>query len=256
MPEGLANSSGGKTLARQACRPAHARRASVRYCSGAFPILSKRGWRMRNKVRNWAAFPWRRRTHGTSRQTGRRPCMRLAASGGNAATSTGRNSCCRRAWRTSPTAGLHAGNAGAGIAHLPEDLFETLQSNLDNLDFSHALPDVMTIADEVESQLTEAMNGYMKVQPEISGIASNGCIRRNSRPNCFNGNWGCRRTRCSPASSRENCCNRESASSADHSSLPPGLTDFLGIQGWIVAWVLLSNSPSLANSFRSSCMAL
>jgi DNA-binding response OmpR family regulator len=40
-------------------------------------------------------------------------------------------------------------------------LFGTLQNNLGALDFSLLLPDVMTIADEVDSQLTQAMEGYM-----------------------------------------------------------------------------------------------
>jgi len=42
-------------------------------------------------------------------------------------------------------------------------LFGTLQKNLGALDFSLLLPDVMTIADEVDSQLTQAMEGYMGV---------------------------------------------------------------------------------------------
>jgi DNA-binding response OmpR family regulator len=42
-------------------------------------------------------------------------------------------------------------------------LFGTLQRNLRALDFSLLLPDVMTIADEVDSQLTQAMEGYMDV---------------------------------------------------------------------------------------------
>jgi DNA-binding response OmpR family regulator len=41
-------------------------------------------------------------------------------------------------------------------------LFGTLQSNLNSLDFSLVLPDVMTIADEVDAQLTQAMNGFME----------------------------------------------------------------------------------------------
>jgi DNA-binding response OmpR family regulator len=40
-------------------------------------------------------------------------------------------------------------------------LFGTLQKNLSALDFSLLLPDVMTIADEVDSQLTQAMDSYM-----------------------------------------------------------------------------------------------
>jgi DNA-binding response OmpR family regulator len=39
-------------------------------------------------------------------------------------------------------------------------LFGILQKNLSALDFSLLLPDVMTIADEVDSQLTQAMEGY------------------------------------------------------------------------------------------------
>jgi hypothetical protein len=42
-------------------------------------------------------------------------------------------------------------------------LFGTLQKHLNALDFSLLLPDVMTIADEVDSQLTQAMEGYADV---------------------------------------------------------------------------------------------
>jgi hypothetical protein len=42
-------------------------------------------------------------------------------------------------------------------------IFGTLQSNLNHLDFSLLLPDVMTIADEVDSQLTQSMDSYMRV---------------------------------------------------------------------------------------------
>jgi DNA-binding response OmpR family regulator len=41
-------------------------------------------------------------------------------------------------------------------------LFGLLQSNLNVLDFSLLLPDVMTIADEVDAQLTQAMSSYME----------------------------------------------------------------------------------------------
>jgi DNA-binding response OmpR family regulator len=40
-------------------------------------------------------------------------------------------------------------------------LFGALQSNLISLDFSLLLPDVMTIADEVDAQLTQTMDSYM-----------------------------------------------------------------------------------------------
>ena len=42
-------------------------------------------------------------------------------------------------------------------------IFGILQSNLDSLDFSLLLPDVMTIADEVDAQLTQSMESYMKL---------------------------------------------------------------------------------------------
>jgi len=42
-------------------------------------------------------------------------------------------------------------------------IFGVLQINLESLDFSLVLPDVMTIADEVDAQLTQSMDSYMKV---------------------------------------------------------------------------------------------
>ena len=44
-------------------------------------------------------------------------------------------------------------------------IFGILQSNRDSLDFSLLLPDVMTIADEVDAQLTQSMESYMKLIP-------------------------------------------------------------------------------------------
>ena len=41
-------------------------------------------------------------------------------------------------------------------------LFGTLQNNMHDLDFSILLPDVMTIADEVDAQLTQSMDSFMK----------------------------------------------------------------------------------------------
>jgi DNA-binding response OmpR family regulator len=42
-------------------------------------------------------------------------------------------------------------------------LFGTLKDNMNALDFSLLLPDVMTIADEVDAQLTQTMGSYMKL---------------------------------------------------------------------------------------------
>jgi ActR/RegA family two-component response regulator len=42
-------------------------------------------------------------------------------------------------------------------------LFGTLKDNMNALDFSLLLPDVITIADEVDAQLTQTMGSYMKL---------------------------------------------------------------------------------------------
>jgi CheY-like chemotaxis protein len=47
---------------------------------------------------------------------------------------------------------------------LQVSIFNTLQNNLMTVDFSTVLIDVMTIADEVDSQLKQAMLGYMEFQ--------------------------------------------------------------------------------------------
>lgn len=46
-------------------------------------------------------------------------------------------------------------------------IFGTLQSNLNSLDFSLVLPDVMTIADEVDAQLTQSMDSFMKTMRKL-----------------------------------------------------------------------------------------
>jgi hypothetical protein len=45
---------------------------------------------------------------------------------------------------------------------LQVSIFNTLQKNLQKVDFSKVLLDVMTIADEVDSQLKQATLGYME----------------------------------------------------------------------------------------------
>ncbi len=45
---------------------------------------------------------------------------------------------------------------------LQVSIFQTLQNNLDKVNFSLLLLDVMAIADEVDSQLTQAMRSYME----------------------------------------------------------------------------------------------
>jgi hypothetical protein len=44
---------------------------------------------------------------------------------------------------------------------LQVSIFETLQRNLASIDFSILLNAVMTIADEVDSQLSQAMDSYI-----------------------------------------------------------------------------------------------
>jgi DNA-binding response OmpR family regulator len=61
----------------------------------------------------------------------------------------------------------HQGYTPAMLVHesriLQVTIFGMLQSNRDSLDFSLLLPDVMTIADEVDAQLTQSMDSYMKL---------------------------------------------------------------------------------------------
>jgi CheY-like chemotaxis protein len=52
---------------------------------------------------------------------------------------------------------------------LQVSIFKTLQNNLANVDFSTVLLDVITIADEVDSQLKQAMLGY--IEPAEQGSA-------------------------------------------------------------------------------------
>jgi len=42
-----------------------------------------------------------------------------------------------------------------------------LQKNLNFLDFSLLLPDVMAIADEVDAQLTQMMDSYVKLMQKF-----------------------------------------------------------------------------------------
>jgi len=46
-------------------------------------------------------------------------------------------------------------------------IFETLQKNLNTVDFSSLLVDVITIADEVDSQLKQTIGSFMALSPEI-----------------------------------------------------------------------------------------
>ena len=54
---------------------------------------------------------------------------------------------------------------------LQVSIFGTLQDNLSSVDFSQVLLDVMTIADEVDSQLKQAMLSFVQPEPE-SGRSS------------------------------------------------------------------------------------
>jgi CheY-like chemotaxis protein len=55
---------------------------------------------------------------------------------------------------------------------LQVSIFKTLQNNLSTVDFSQVLLDVMTIADEVDSQLKQAMFSYMEPEPEPTRSAA------------------------------------------------------------------------------------
>ncbi len=47
---------------------------------------------------------------------------------------------------------------------LQVSIFETIQRNLATLDFSLVLPDIMLLADEVDSQLTQSIESFLKAQ--------------------------------------------------------------------------------------------
>jgi hypothetical protein len=53
-------------------------------------------------------------------------------------------------------------------------LFGTLKDNMNALDFSLLLPDVMTIADEVDAQLTQTMGSYMRLtkKPALATVTA------------------------------------------------------------------------------------
>ena len=54
---------------------------------------------------------------------------------------------------------------------LQVSIFNTLQKNLTKVDFSKVLLDVITIADEVDSQLKEAMLSYGEVTSSARSVA-------------------------------------------------------------------------------------
>ena len=69
--------------------------------------------------------------------------------------------------------GILRRNQGYTLAMVVEEsrilqvsIFNTLQNNLGRVDFSTVLLDVMTIADEVDSQLKQAVLGFMEPVPE------------------------------------------------------------------------------------------
>jgi hypothetical protein len=43
-------------------------------------------------------------------------------------------------------------------------IFETIQRNLSTVDFTAVLPDIMIIADEVDSQLKQAIDSFLRTQ--------------------------------------------------------------------------------------------
>jgi CheY-like chemotaxis protein len=51
-------------------------------------------------------------------------------------------------------------------------IFETIQRNLSTVDFSAVLPDIMIIADEVDCQLKQAIESFLKVERGEAALAS------------------------------------------------------------------------------------
>ena len=55
---------------------------------------------------------------------------------------------------------------------LQVSIFETIQRNLSTVDFTGVLPDIMIIADEVDSQLKQAIGSFLALQREEVASAS------------------------------------------------------------------------------------
>ena len=55
---------------------------------------------------------------------------------------------------------------------LQVSIFNTLQNNLDKMNFSNVLRDIITIADEVDSQLKQAVLSYSTSGPGSAGLAA------------------------------------------------------------------------------------
>ena len=55
---------------------------------------------------------------------------------------------------------------------LQVSIFETIQRNLATVDFSLVLPDIMLIADEVDAQLTQSIDSFLKLQTEQTAGAA------------------------------------------------------------------------------------
>jgi len=51
-------------------------------------------------------------------------------------------------------------------------IFETIQRNLTTVDFASVLPDIMMIADEVDSQLTQSIDSFLTMQKKEEKLAS------------------------------------------------------------------------------------
>ena len=51
-------------------------------------------------------------------------------------------------------------------------LFETIQRNLATVDFSQVLPDIMLIADEVDSQLSQSIDSFLMTKQEGAGASA------------------------------------------------------------------------------------
>ncbi len=47
-------------------------------------------------------------------------------------------------------------------------IFETIQRNLAVVDFSSVLPDIMLLADEVDSQVTQSIDSYLRMQRSMT----------------------------------------------------------------------------------------
>ena len=148
----------------QACSPAG--KGESRHDTAALhcPLSSKTGWCGQNRAKNSTTFYL-----SDDERTGHLPklvedlVVRLSKPSATKKDSDAVLFDSRYSpWQTAISAGLHSRHARARITNTPGDSLRNVAEQSELSGFQLALPDVMTIADEVDAQLTQSMDSYME----------------------------------------------------------------------------------------------